>query len=293
MRQLCIFFAAAFLIASSSGDVAAQIPNGDFESWQLNSPTDWVVDNIPFLVEPVTKTTEAHSGKYALRAAVIVTPFTGDTVPPTGTTGHLAGTTLVAGFPYSGSPTALRGFCKFTSVGGDAFTIAATFRSGGATIGGGLIGGFQSSESYQSLTGPILINPLSKPDTASVSFLIIPGQGAKLGHVGTVLLIDDLTFGSIFAVDHPSQASHFLLQQNFPNPFNPSTTTRYSLSERAWTSLTILDVNGQIVKTAVNHLQESGMHEVAIDMSSFASGVYYYRLVSGGHASSRLMLFLK
>jgi hypothetical protein len=74
---------------------------------------------------------------------------------------------------------------------------------------------------------------------------------------------------------HPTA---FSLEQNFPNPFNPSTTIRYALPQRAHVRLTMFNTLGQQVSTLVNELQEAGYHDVRFDGSGLASGVYFYRL---------------
>lgn len=72
--------------------------------------------------------------------------------------------------------------------------------------------------------------------------------------------------------------SQFVLNQNFPNPFNPVTTIRYSLPVSAKIQLTIVDVQGKIVATLVNREQSAGWKEVQWNASGFASGVYFVRM---------------
>jgi hypothetical protein len=71
----------------------------------------------------------------------------------------------------------------------------------------------------------------------------------------------------------------FKLNQNYPNPFNPTTQISYEVPENAVVSLKVYNVVGQLVQTLVNNEQTSaGDHAVTFNASSFASGVYFYRL---------------
>ncbi len=88
------------------------------------------------------------------------------------------------------------------------------------------------------------------------------------------------------------------LAQNFPNPFNPTTTISFSLAQAADASLSIYDVRGALVKTLHNGRKERGIHRIVWDGSSnsgqtVASGVYFYRLVAGSFTDTKKMTILK
>ena len=85
----------------------------------------------------------------------------------------------------------------------------------------------------------------------------------------------------------------FKLEQNFPNPFNPTTTIQYQLPVSSKVTLKIYDILGSEVKTLVNEEQEAGYKEVKFNASNFASGIYIYRLQAGKHVSIKKMMVLK
>jgi rhodanese-related sulfurtransferase len=87
-------------------------------------------------------------------------------------------------------------------------------------------------------------------------------------------------------------ASTYSLSQNFPNPFNPSTTIRFGLPESAEVSLIVYNSLGQRVTTLVQQAQEAGYHEVKFDASVLASGMYYYRLQAGAFVQTKKLLVL-
>jgi hypothetical protein len=85
----------------------------------------------------------------------------------------------------------------------------------------------------------------------------------------------------------------YQLEQNYPNPMNPSTTINYTLPNRSHVTLTVFNTLGQSVSTLVNGDMEAGYHEVKFDGGGLASGVYFYRLSAGGFVNTRKLTILK
>jgi hypothetical protein len=85
----------------------------------------------------------------------------------------------------------------------------------------------------------------------------------------------------------------FNLEQNFPNPFNPTTTIRFSLPEKAFINLSIYNLMGEKISEIVNEVVESGSNEVMFDASSLASGVYFYELKTPQLTISKKMIVAK
>jgi hypothetical protein len=93
--------------------------------------------------------------------------------------------------------------------------------------------------------------------------------------------------------DGSTHPNTFSLDQNFPNPFNPSTAISYQLSAVSRAELRVYDVLGREVATLVNAVQQPGMYRVTWDASGFPSGIYFYRLTIDGAVLSRNMILLK
>jgi len=90
----------------------------------------------------------------------------------------------------------------------------------------------------------------------------------------------------------------FALYQNYPNPFNPSTTIRYELQSASSVELSVYDITGRKIATLVNAKQNPGLHTVTwngkkSDGTSAASGIYFYRLVSGNKVSAKKMILAR
>jgi hypothetical protein len=88
-------------------------------------------------------------------------------------------------------------------------------------------------------------------------------------------------------------AEGFALAQNYPNPFNPSTVIQYQLPIALNVTVKLFDARGDEVCTLVNETQTPGSHEVVVDGSMLASGVYFYRLSAGTFRSTKKLLLLK
>jgi hypothetical protein len=85
----------------------------------------------------------------------------------------------------------------------------------------------------------------------------------------------------------------YTLSQNFPNPFNPTTTIRYGVPVRTHLTLTVFNTLGQKVAELVNGEVEAGYHDVQFDASKLASGVYFYQLKAGNRVQARKLLLIR
>ncbi len=90
----------------------------------------------------------------------------------------------------------------------------------------------------------------------------------------------------------------FALEQNFPNPFNPSTTIAFSIAEPGRVRLGIYDVAGRLVRTLVDERTSADHYIVEWDGydnrgARVSSGVYFYRIVAGKHTQTRKMVLVE
>ena len=87
----------------------------------------------------------------------------------------------------------------------------------------------------------------------------------------------------------------FALEQNFPNPFNPTTVIRYTIPEGMHERilLRVYDLLGCEVATLVNGEMTSGSHEMVFDASMLSSGIYFYRMSAGSFSQSRTLCIVR
>lgn len=85
----------------------------------------------------------------------------------------------------------------------------------------------------------------------------------------------------------------YSLEQNFPNPFNPTTNIKFSVAKAGFVKIVVFDVLGREVQTLVNNKLAEGSYEVNFDGSSLYSGIYFYKITSGDYSQVRKMVLIK
>ena len=83
------------------------------------------------------------------------------------------------------------------------------------------------------------------------------------------------------------------LGQNFPNPFNPTTTITYMITKPEFVTITLHDMLGNNVATLVSGSQDPGTYQVTLDAAHLDSGTYFYRMNAGTFTQTRKMNLLK
>jgi photosystem II stability/assembly factor-like uncharacterized protein len=97
----------------------------------------------------------------------------------------------------------------------------------------------------------------------------------------------------IVNVEVNSLPTQYSLKQNYPNPFNPTTKIEYSIPETGNVTLKVYNAIGEEVTTLVDNFETAGAYSVNFNASSLASGIYFYRIESGGFTEVHKMILLK
>ncbi len=152
-----------------------------------------------------------------------------------------------------------------------------------------------SSNEWTQLT---IVDTLFLDESDSVAIVLDPGStGGPLPGRSYFDLVTAEKIGEIvvsvddgFSQLHPK---NFKLFQNFPNPFNPTTTIEYSIPEASFVVLKIYDILGGEVASLVKENKSSGKHSVKFNASNLPSGIYFYRIVSGNFTATKKLILLK
>ncbi len=127
--------------------------------------------------------------------------------------------------------------------------------------------------------------------------LTAPGPGEyriNAGHKSPLVWDSSMVTISLTNVgENESNPNKFELYNNYPNPFNPSTTIRYSIPEASFTSIKIYDALGNQVSSLVNETKTAGTYEVTFDAKNLSSGIYYYELQAGSFTQTKKMILTK
>ena len=117
-------------------------------------------------------------------------------------------------------------------------------------------------------------NSSSNNDMFAAKYYLIPGTSKPTGEL----------------IEEPKS---FNLGDNYPNPFNPSTSIRFSLPTTGLAVLKVYDISGREVAALVDGNTEAGEYEVNFNASHLASGVYFYKLISGSFTDVKKMILVK
>ena len=133
---------------------------------------------------------------------------------------------------------------------------------------------------------------------ATVRFSLLASDGkdtVKVSGDDRVLFVNRYDYLSIAAEGVPLE---FALHENYPNPFNPTTTLRFDLPEISDITLTIYNMLGQKVRTFDYQNTSAGYHSVTWDATNdfgqqVGAGVYLYQLQTKNFVKTRKMVLLK
>ncbi len=104
-----------------------------------------------------------------------------------------------------------------------------------------------------------------------------------------------IDFSSGVNTNGNTMPSEFKLEQNFPNPFNPSTQINYSVKERSFVNLTVYNLLGKEIAILVNDYKPAGNYAINFDISGYnmPSGIYFYKLTAGKYSETKKMIVTK
>lgn len=274
-----LFFIATLIAFGSLN--AQQIPNAGFEDWSnfgtYQDPDSWYSLNLLSLLGgpvAVTKTTDSHSGMYALKAETAIgdVGFDGelDTIIGMVTLGSMNMSSSVTGAPFIGRPDSLVGWYKLTSPNSTPCYIVTNTTKWNSTsssqigIGGALFMG-EPSTSYKRFSVPFLYESTELPDT--LGFYIL--NASEANEINNILFIDDLAF------IYNSSAAITENSRSFTISPNPATDIVNIKSTSSIASIEILDLNGKVVLNV-----EEPMAHSEISIRELTAGVFICRVTT-------------
>lgn len=144
-------------------------------------------------------------------------------------------------------------------------------------------------------TGNWIGNNVFEPPLSFDSFQLTYETGNQ--NTGTIYFDDvrTATFGPTDVEEETGTITptEFSLQQNFPNPFNPSTQIKFSVPQTSDVKVLITDLLGREVATLVNDNLGAGNYSVDFNANNLSSGIYFYTLIADNFKQSKKMILMK
>lgn len=276
-------FLTTLLFASN---ISAQIPNEGFEQWSGSNPVSWVSGNVEGFTF-VTPSGNPLSGQFAARLET--KSIMGNLVPAVLSAGSDG-----EGFPVSQRHGQLSFYYKFSKTVSTAYLfVSVGFKKGEDGIGAGVLAINTPADNYTPVTIPVTYINEEIPDLG-VILIQVTDQNLSPAASGSYAEIDDLSFSILTDVnDESAGVNDFSLEQNFPNPFNPSTRINYQIAKDNFVTLKVYDIIGNELAALVNNQQPAGKYSVDFNSANLPSGVYLYRLQAGNYIQTRKMTLIK
>lgn len=138
-----------------------------------------------------------------------------------------------------------------------------------------------------------LKHAFSTGDTILVRFRMY-SDDLNVGYGWVIGNIDIQSYLLTHVQEEEERKYEFKLDENYPNPFNPSTVISYSLSKSTHIKLSVFDINGREVAVLIDKNQNAGNYSKNFDATGLSSGVYFYQLITEtGFMQTNKMLLIK
>jgi hypothetical protein len=93
--------------------------------------------------------------------------------------------------------------------------------------------------------------------------------------------------------ESPATVYNYNLDNNYPNPFNPTTIINYEIANDSDVRIKVMDLLGREVAEIVNERKQAGIYNVKFDSGKLASGIYFYTIEAGSYKASKKMMLLR
>ncbi len=124
------------------------------------------------------------------------------------------------------------------------------------------------------------------PNNSNRIWISTSGQGVYMYEINS-------NDKNTYAKSNENLPDRFLLSQNFPNPFNPSTCIRYVVPHQGLVTLKVFDIMGKEVASLVDGERNQGEYTIEFNASVLSSGIYFYKLTAGSFVSTKKMILVK
>jgi len=132
-----------------------------------------------------------------------------------------------------------------------------------------------------------------RPDTAALYTIEVTATDTAGASASCIFKITVTNPPTGIGEEKDQLTKGFVLNQNFPNPFNPTTVISYQFSVNSDVKLSVFDILGREVATLVNEKKPAGSYAVQWNAVNMPSGIYFYKLQAGKYTEVKKLVLLK
>ncbi|MFY8108532.1 MAG: T9SS type A sorting domain-containing protein [Bacteroidia bacterium] len=294
MKKILLLIGGLSLFLSS---IKAQIPNGGFENWDTTNlfiykhiyPIGWMSNNLYWQSvnkqNAVVPSTDAHSGNYSMKMTVLNDTSEYKQGASCGTfEGDLLMGEANGKFAINSKPAGIEFWHKFTSPKKESFLLFVNLYNGENQVGSAMIYSEENSTSWSKLASVIDYSSNESPDSASISIMV---GFSDTPTVGTVFMIDDLSFTTTTAINEVSIENGLNV---YPNPSSGEINITLNDAPSKDLLLSLKDISGRTIKTFSNEELVFSHNEIKLKINSYDPGIYLLEMKSNSKILSKRII---
>jgi len=266
----------------------AQVPNGGFENWTGTEPDIWLTNNIaPFELYPVTQSSDAHSGAFAIRGEVVAnTTSANEAYNPFIQT--------LGGFPVTQNHASISGWYKFNPLQATAsFVITCTVVDGNSQlIGVGALEIEAGAAGYTAFTMPIDYSFGGSETAAIITLSFVLSDSEEISAIGSSFLVDDLVLDDATDLQE-NELVNAAVGQPYPTPFLDKVSIPITVKSSSNFKVEVIDLVGRPVDIIVNNVLPQGAQLIDWTPSQLISNGVYFIQISDAEGSTVRRILLE
>lgn len=294
MKKLLLLIGGLSLFLSS---IKAQIPNAGFENWDTTNlfiykhiyPVGWMSNNLYWQSvnkqNAVVPSTDAHSGKYAMKMTVLNDTSSSKQGASCGTfEGDLLMGEGNGKFAINNKPAGIEFWHKFSSPQKENFILFVNLYYGENQVGSAMVFSEENSSSWSKMAASIDYTSNEIPDSASVSILV---GYSDTPTVGTIFMIDDLSFTTATAINESSIENGLNL---YPNPSAGEVNIILNNAPSKDLQISLKDISGRTIKSYSNEELILYENEIKLKINSYEPGIYFMEMKSNNKVFTKRII---
>jgi hypothetical protein len=294
MKKVLLLIGGLSLFITS---IKAQIPNGGFENWDTTNlfiykhiyPIGWMSNNLYWQSvnkqNAVVPSTDAHSGNYSMKMTVLNDTSASKQGASCGTfEGDLFKGDVNGKFPINSKPAGFEFWYKFTCPKSETFAVFVNLYKGENQVGSGMAFNQEFKQSWSKYATLIDYTSSEMPDSASFSIIV---GFSDTPSVGSIFMIDDLSFTNTTAIDETQLINDFAV---YPNPSVGEINILFKTKISSDLEFSLKDMTGRNIRTFSPEELIVNQNEIGLRINSYEPGIYLLEMKSNNKVISKRII---